>query len=412
MASSRLSVAAMEDVSSLVARQYEAFAYPEPFADIEAAIRGGYSQIGDPSLYAPVLWPRGKPSGKLKILVAGCGTVQAACTAFVNRDDEVVGIDLSEASLAHERFLQDRHGLTNLHLLQGNLLELPSLGERFDVILCTGVIHHLADPGAGLAALRDVLTPDGVIVLMVYGQTVRTGVYMLQDALRRMGIEQTPDGVAELRRILTELPARHYAQDYIRAADELKHDAALVDTFLHPQDRAYTVPQLFELIEGAGLGFQNWVDNYPYWRNGAWGPDSAVARAVDPLPPREHWAAVDMLRLSAGLHMCTVTHPGQAETVNFDGEAWRGFIPHPAPGLSRKSPGFFQRGPYELRTTELEQFVLDGADGRRTIGEILGVPALADIPREERDEFGRRYFEHLWKLGHVMIGLPPRAGAA
>ena len=25
----------------------------------------------------------------------------------------------------------------------------------------------------------------------------------------------------------------------------------------------------------------------------------------------------------------------------------------------------------------------------------------------QRDEFGRRYFEHLWKLGHVMIGLPP-----
>ena len=102
----------MEDVSSLVARQYEAFAYPEPFADLEEAIRGGYSQIGDPSRYAPVLWPRGKPPGKLKILVAGCGTVQAAYTAFVNRDDEVVGIDLSQASLAHERFLQERHGLT------------------------------------------------------------------------------------------------------------------------------------------------------------------------------------------------------------------------------------------------------------------------------------------------------------
>ena len=402
----------MEDVSSLVARQYEAFAYPEPFADLEEAIHGGYSQIGDPSRYAPVLWPRGKPPGKLKILVAGCGTVQAAYTAFVNRDDEVVGIDLSQASLAHERFLQERHGLTNLRLLQGNLLELPSLGERFDVILCTGVIHHMADPRAGLTTLREVLTPDGVIVLMVYGQTVRTGVYMLQDALRRMGIEQTPDGVGEVRQILAELPARHYAQDYIHAAEELKHDAALVDTFLHPQDRAYTVPQLFDLIEGAGLAFQNWLDNAPYWRNGEWGPDSAVAAAVDPLPPREHWAAVEMLRLSAGLHMCTVRHPAAVATVDFDGGDWRTFVPHPAPGLARKGAGQFQRGPYALRCSELEQFVLDGADGRRTIGEIIGAPALGDIPSEERHEFGRRYFEHLWKLGHVMIGLSPKAGAA
>ena len=270
----------------------------------------------------------------------------------------------------------------------------------------------MADPGAGLTTLREVLAPDGVIVLMVYGQTVRTGVYMLQDALRRMGIEQTPDGVGEVRQILAELPARHYAQDYIRAAEELKHDAALVDTFLHPQDRAYTVPQLFDLIEGAGLAFQNWLDNAPYWRNGEWGPDSAVAAAVDPLPQREHWAAVEMLRLSAGLHMCTVRHPAAVATVDFDGGDWRTFVPHPAPGLARKGAGQFQRGPYALRCSELEQFVLDGADGRRTISEIIGAPALGNIPSEERHEFGRRYFEHLWKLGHVMIGLSPRAGAA
>jgi hypothetical protein len=66
----------------------------------------------------------------------------------------------------------------------------------------------------------------------------------------------------------------------------------------------------------------------------------------------------------------------------------------------------FRRGPYELKCSELEQFVLDGADGRRTIAEIIEVPALQAIPRDHRDEFARRYFEHLWKLGHVMIGLP------
>ena len=58
----------------------------------------------------------------------------------------------------------------------------------------------------------------------------------------------------------------------------------------------------------------------------------------------------------------------------------------------------------------MEQFVLDGADGTRTIGEIIDVPALEEIPTAERDEFARRFFEHLWKLGHVMIALPKRGG--
>ena len=32
----------MEDVSSLVAKQYEAFVYPEPFADLTEEIAKGY----------------------------------------------------------------------------------------------------------------------------------------------------------------------------------------------------------------------------------------------------------------------------------------------------------------------------------------------------------------------------------
>jgi hypothetical protein len=220
-----------------------------------------------------------------------------------------------------------------------------------------------------------------------------------------MGIEQTPEGVALVRRIIAELPGRHYARDYIRAATELEHDSAIVDTFLHWQDRAYTVPQIFELVEGCGLTFQNWIDNHPYWRNGAWGRESAIAAAVDPLSRGEHWAAVEMLGQNAGLHAFTVRN-GNVDPVDFDGGDWWRFVPHPAPGLLRTGAGMFRRGSYELKCSELEQFVIDGANGRRTIGEIIDVPALEEIAQEERDEFARRYFEHLWKLGHVMIELP------
>ena len=92
--------------------------------------------------------------------------------------------------------------------------------------------------------------------------------------------------------------------------------------------------------------------------------------------------------------------------VDFDSGDWRRFVARHAPGLSRQGSGLFRRGSYELKCSGLEQFVLDGADGERTIGEIIEVPALQEIPGEERDEFARRYFEHLWKLGHVMIALP------
>lgn len=397
----------MEDVSALVAKQYEAFAYPEPFADLEEAVHQGYHQLGDPALFGPILWPQGRPQRPLNILVAGCGTIQAAYLAFMNANDRVVGFDLSAASLAHERLLQERHQLHNLKLFKGDLLEVGSLSGTFDVIFCTGVLHHLADPQIGLGALRGVLAPDGVMVLMLYGQTVRTGVYMLQDAFRRMGIKQQTDGVGQVRRIIGELPSGHFAQEYIRAAAELKTDSAIVDTFLHPQDRAFTVTQVLDLLDATSLSFQGWLDNQPYWRNGRWGPETQIAALVDELAPDQHWAVVEMLGQSIGMHAFVARHlvAGQALT-DFGREDWRNFVPHPAPHLSRKAQGLFQRGRYEFKCSALEQFVLDGADGRRTIGEIIDVPALEAIGSDERDAFARRYFEHLWKLGHVMISLP------
>ena len=76
----------------------------------------------------------------------------------------------------------------------------------FDQIVCTGVLHHLADPDAGLRALRDVLKPDGAMHLMVYAPYGRAGIYMLQEFCRRIGISATDDEIRDLIAALGALP--------------------------------------------------------------------------------------------------------------------------------------------------------------------------------------------------------------
>ena len=398
----------MKDVSTLVARQYEAFAYPPPTTDLEEFVASGALYTGDPSLYAPALWPQGRPARPLRILVAGCGTIQAAYAAYMNRDDEVIGVDLSETSLAHERFLQDRHGLHNLKLYRGNLLDVGKLGGRFDVVICSGVLHHMADPGAGLSALRDVLEQDGVMVLMLYGQAARVGVYMLQDVFRRMGIEATDDGIAKARSIVAELPEDHCVQRYVRLAKELENDSPFVDTFLHPQDRAYTVPQIFELLDSADLELQNWIDSAEYWRNIHWGETSAVAKMVDPLPPKEHWAIVELLRQGAAMHKFTARHKAFATrfNVDFGDQDWKEFTPFRSPELLKTGTRQYQRRAYTFSFAPVEEFIIDRIDGQRTIGKILSLPEFSEIPPDQLLTAGRRIFEHQWKLGNIMVALP------
>ena len=55
---------------------------------------------------------------------------------------------------------------------------LPNLGlGLFDLISCTGVLHHLPDPQTGLNILSASLKPGGGMFLMVYPTIFRTAIY-------------------------------------------------------------------------------------------------------------------------------------------------------------------------------------------------------------------------------------------
>ena len=394
----------MEDASGLIARQYEAWAYPPPFPDIRAKLETGYVQMGDPALYSAALWPEGRQRERLRILVAGCGTVQAAVLAYTNPNCEVTGVDLSEASLAHQRFLQDRHGLSNLRLYRGDLRDVAKIGTEFDFIISTGVLHHMSDPGEGLRALRKVLASDGVFVGMVYAAARRTGVYMLQDALRRMGVSADAAGVAFTREVIASLPPGHFVHRYLEVADELQHDEALVDTFLNPQDRAYTVPQVLDFIESNGLAFQNWIEPSWYYPEGAIAPGSALADRLALLPLRDQWAAVEMLTAAIATH-AFIARPDSLDAatyqLDFESAEALAYVPICAPGVQRTGPSHYQRGTMPLQLGAAEQALFENADGRRTLADLLTHPALMRL--HDREAFGRAVIAHLWKLGHLMV---------
>jgi SAM-dependent methyltransferase len=390
----------MDDVSNLVARQYRAYAYLEPFADIQEKINQGYLQYGDPSRFSALLWPEGRPSQTLRILCAGCGTVQAAFYAYTNTDCLVTGVDLSEASLAHERYLQDRHGLTNLRLWQGDLREVGQIGDEFDLIVSTGVLHHMANPDEGLRALASVLAPKGAMFLMVYGATRRIGVYLLQDAFRRMGLQQDAASVSLIREVIELLPPHHYVHCYRALAHDLAHDSGIVDTFLHPQDRAYTVPEVLAFVRQNGLAFQGWLDNSYYYPESI--PRASPHRShIERLPIEEQWAVMENLALAIGCHYFVACHPERLEAtrLNFSGSEWLRYKPvrHPAfrtlepASVDSDRAGRFKRENAELTLPPAQALLLDEA-GERTIEQILEHPVFAPHSTDVRHAIARQLY--------------------
>ena len=153
---------------------YDRHPYPPPITDLEPYARtwqDGTRQRVDHHL----MWPSIEFRGDHTILVAGCGTSQAAKYAIRYPEAQVVGIDVSTTSIEQTQALAERHGLDNVEL---HVLPISRVGElemAFDQIVCTGVLHHLADPDEGLRALADVLTVDGALKLMLYAPYGRAG---------------------------------------------------------------------------------------------------------------------------------------------------------------------------------------------------------------------------------------------
>ena len=135
---------------------YERYPYPGPIDSLDP-----YRQLwadpqrrrADHHLFQPGLPYREDPS----ILIAGCGTSQAARHAVRWPGARVTGIDFSATSVRCTDELKRRYGLDNLELHQLPVERASELGMQFDQVVCTGVLHHLADPVAGLQALRSVL---------------------------------------------------------------------------------------------------------------------------------------------------------------------------------------------------------------------------------------------------------------
>ncbi|MDE2006096.1 MAG: class I SAM-dependent methyltransferase, partial [Rhodospirillales bacterium] len=242
---------------TLLAAQYEAYPYPkrDPREESKRLIIGspGHLREIDHWVFGATR-PTGTP---LRALIAGGGTGDATIMlaqqmARAGRPGSVTWLDRSGAALKVAQARAGVRGLTNIVWEQRSLLALPGSGlGPFDYVDCCGVLHHLPDPAAGLAALASVLAPGGGIGLMVYAPHGRTGVYMLQDALALLAPpdEPGPARIETARRVLRHLPETAWFrfnrsfQDHITGGD-----AGVYDLLLNPRDRAYTVPQLLALL--------------------------------------------------------------------------------------------------------------------------------------------------------------------
>ncbi len=408
-----------------VKRQYEELPYPprDPADEAKRTIQ----TIGDNLLVMNHFCFRGRKdfSSGFRCLVAGGGTGDATiylAEQLRNFDAEVVYLDLSEASRAIAEERARRRDLRNIRWITGSILDIPELGlGRFDYVSCSGVLHHLASPEDGLAALNATLQDDGAMFLMLYGEYARREVYDMQALLRDY---LPPDiGVAEkiamTRALLAALPESNSFRRNLAVWEwEISPggfgDAGLYDLLLHSQDRCFNVDQVYELAGTAGLR----VAGFPLhsWRYdpGTMATSPEVGAYLATLDLRQRQALAEMMACAIRTHEFYLTRQeNTAATLNDEDNAlmlfWGLFGKHEE--LARQmEPGkafTYQDGERALTITgsEITRALIAKMDGTAPIREICrqvtqAVPGAS--PEGVRQEL-RRLFDFLHPQGYLYL---------
>jgi len=395
-------------VAAAVQTFYERYPYPRPIDDLQKYQRlwqDNQRRRADFHLF----WPTRPYREDFSILVAGCGTSQAAKYALRWPASRVTGIDFSATSVRCTEDLKRKYQLDNLEVRQLPLERASELDAKFDHVVSTGVLHHLPDPDAGLSALRSVLKPDGAMHLMVYAPYGRAGIYMLREFCRRVGIQATDEGIRELIVALGSLPPGHPLCTLFREVPDFREQAALADALLHPQDRAYSVPELFDFIANNGLRFDRWVTQAPY------SPHCGVMNRIPQfsrptqLPLLEQHAAVELLRGTIMRHSAIVSHhdAAGAREISLADDRCLAYVPirvadtvcvqeNLPPGaaavlINRKHTYTDLYLPINAQ----QKRMFNAIDGTRTVGEI--------VHGSVSNEIARAFFERLWWMDQVVF---------
>jgi hypothetical protein len=261
-----------------------------------------------------------------------------------------------------------------------------------------------------LNALHDVLAPDGAMHLMVYAPYGRAGVYLLQEYCRRLGIGSTAPEIRELMASLRALPPDHPLQPLLRNSTDFRDEAGLADALLHPQDRAYSVPQLLDFLSAAGLEFGRWVRQAAYLPQCGAMASSPHQPLLARLPLHEQYAAVELFRGTMVRHSVVVYRRNrpQSHSIDFEGDAWPGYVPLRVPESimvqeRRLPPGaaavLINKShtctDIYLPVSAQQKSLFDAIDGKRTIAEIA--------PQVGRRDAARVLFQGLWWYDQVVF---------
>ncbi|WP_269606351.1 methyltransferase domain-containing protein [Prochlorococcus marinus] len=196
-------------------------------------------------------------SEKVQVLIAGCGTGYQTLYAQKYKGCEIIAIDLSMASLSFAQRRINELNINNVDFIQMDILEVSLLQKKFDIIICTGVLHHMKEPLEGLKALLGVLKYNGLLKLGLYSELARSNIIKARNYIQLKQLKPNINDIRNFRSIVFSEKVKEL-NSLIESPDFYTLSSCR-DLCFHSQEHRFTIPKLNETISSNKLKFLGFV---------------------------------------------------------------------------------------------------------------------------------------------------------
>ena len=188
-----------------------------------------------------------------KVLIAGCGTGrQSIEAASLYKNGDILAIDISRKSLSYAKRKSLELGYENIKYMQADILDLGEINEKFDVIECTGVLHHMADPVVGWRVLSNLLKVGGLMKIGLYSKYAREDISKIRNEIKAQKINYDDFSMKNYRSNIIQ--SKKYLKSIINS-DDFYCISSFRDLLFHIHESHYTLSEISNCLDDLNLRF-------------------------------------------------------------------------------------------------------------------------------------------------------------
>ena len=190
-----------------------------------------------------------------QILIAGSGTGHQILEFSTFRNSQVFAVDISKESLVYSIRKTKELKISNVKHYHIDILDLKLLKKKFDLIVCTGCLHHMEKPEEGLDSLVRVLKPDGIMQIALYSKNARSEIEWTRKYIERRKLSVSVKNMKLFRDKILASKNKNFIS--LRKSVDFYSLSNFRDLIFNYKEHTFNLHQIKELLDKKKLNFLN-----------------------------------------------------------------------------------------------------------------------------------------------------------